>query len=106
MLLERQTTSNANNTNGFVDKNGHTYVSPALAGDLSIAYRFSPTMAVALGAVLLFETAGSDVTSTADGSQYLAGGKTGPVPLPTPAYHLATGAQTFVGPYLGLQFGP
>jgi hypothetical protein len=106
MLLERQTTSNANNQNGFVDKSGHAYVSPALAGDLSIAYRASPTLAIALGAVLLFESAGSDLTSNADGSQYLAGGKTGPVPLPTPAYHMAAGAQTFVGPYLGLQFGP
>ena len=106
MLLERQTTSNSNNQNSFVDKSGHTYVSPALAGDLSVAVRINPTIAVALGAVLLFETAGQDVVSTPSGTQYLAGGQTGPVPLPTPGYHFATGAQTFVGPYLGLQFGP
>ena len=67
----------------------------------------NPTIAVALGAVLLFETAGASVVSNPSGSQYVAGGASGAVvPLPTPGYHFATGAQTFIGPYIGLQFGP
>jgi hypothetical protein len=28
------------------------------------------------------------------------------VPLFTPAYHLASSGQVFLGPYLGMQFGP
>jgi hypothetical protein len=106
LLLERSATSNSGGQNAYVDKSGHTYVSPALASDLSVALRVSPTMAVALGAILWFETAGSDVTSASSGSQYLAGGSTPATPIPTPSYHLATGAQTFIGPYIGLQFGP
>jgi hypothetical protein len=106
MLLERQTASNSNNQNAFVDKSGHTYVSPALAGDVSIALRVSPTIAIALGAILWFETAGSGPVSNASPNQYLAGGQTTPVALPTPGYHFASDAQTFIGPYLGLQFGP
>jgi hypothetical protein len=54
----------------------------------------------------MMETAGSDLQSKAGPSEYIGGGATQPTPITTPAYHLATGAQTYVGPYLGLQFGP
>jgi hypothetical protein len=29
-----------------------------------------------------------------------------PEPLPTPQYHFASGPQVFIGPLIGLQFGP
>jgi hypothetical protein len=29
-----------------------------------------------------------------------------PLPIPTPQYHFATGSQIFLGPFVGLQFGP
>ncbi len=107
MLLERQTASNSNGQNAFVDKSGHAYVSPALSGDLSLSLRASATLAVALGALLWFETAGSSVLSNSSSNEYLGGGGGAPASaLPTPSYHMATGARTFVGPYLGLQFGP
>jgi hypothetical protein len=107
MLLERDTTSNSSSKNTFVDSSGHIYVSPALAGDISVALRVSPTMAVALGAVLWFETAGSNLVSNSSGKELLVGGASNsPAALPTPSYHFASGAQTFIGPYIGLQFGP
>jgi hypothetical protein len=106
MLLERSATTNSGAQNAYVDKSGHTYVSPAIATDLSVSLRVNPTLAIAIGGLVWFETAGSNVTSAPSANQYLAGGATPATPIPTPAYHFATGAQTFVGPYLGLQFGP
>ena len=102
MLLERQTATNSNATNSYVDKDGHAYVSPALSGDLSVAFRTSSTLAIAVGAFLWLESAGSNLTSNPNGQVLLSNGQ----PLPTPAYHFASGAQVFLGPYVGLQFGP
>jgi PEGA domain len=106
MLLERQTQSNSGNTNAYVDKSGHTYVSPAISADLAVSLRATHSIAIALGVALLLENAGSNLTSNPSSNQILGGGAAPPVPLPTPAYHFASGAQTFIGPYLGLQFGP
>jgi hypothetical protein len=106
MLVERQTTSNSNGRDAFTDSSTHIYVSPALSGDLAVAWRVTPTLALALGAILWFETAGANLVSNPDGTRELAGGATAPVPLPTPGYHFASGPQWFIGPYVGLQFGP
>jgi hypothetical protein len=108
LLLYRQTESNSGNQNAYVDKSGHTYVSPALSIDLSVSLRAGKTTAIALGVATLFENAGQTLIAPAQNSppQLLAGGQTNPVPLATPAYHLASGAQTFIGPYIGLEFGP
>jgi hypothetical protein len=110
MLFERDSKANVPGwENTYTDKSGHSYVSPAISLDGSISLRVSPTAAVALGLMLMFETAGSDLQSNPSGNQVI--GSSGPpvvggAPITTPAYHLATGAQTFIGPYIGLQFGP
>jgi hypothetical protein len=45
--------------------------------------------------------------STPAGPDRLVGGGSGPpAAIPTPEYHLATGPQVFLGPFLGMQFGP
>jgi hypothetical protein len=106
VFFGRDTKSNSGGENTYTDRSGHTYLSPAVSLDGSIALRLSPATAIALGLMMMFETAGSDVQSSPNGSQYIGGGQAPPAPLPTPAYHFATGAQTFIGPYLGLQFGP
>ena len=106
MEFDRKTKSNAGGVNEYTENSGHTYVSPALSVDGSIAYRFNRGLALALGVQLMFETAGDGPATSANGNQYIAGGNSTPFPLTTPSYHLASGAQTFVGPYLGLQFGP
>ncbi|HEY2513213.1 MAG TPA: PEGA domain-containing protein [Polyangiaceae bacterium] len=106
MQFERKTKSNSGGENVYTEDSGHSYVSPALSIDGSVSYRLSGTMALALGLQLMLETAGDGPASSANGSQYIAGGNANPSPLTTPSYHLASGAQTFLGPYLGLQFGP
>jgi hypothetical protein len=107
MLFERDTKTNAGTENVYTDKSGHGYVSPALSIDLSVSLRVSPTTAIALGGMLWFETAGAGVESNSDPNQVAAAsGSKVVTAIPTPGYHLATGAQTFIGPYLGVQFGP
>jgi hypothetical protein len=106
MLFERDTKSNNGGENVYTDKSGHTYVSPALSLDASIALRVSPSVAVALGLMGWFEAAGQSVQSKASPDAYIGSGSVTPVPISTPSYHLATSTQIFVGPYLGLQFGP
>ena len=105
MVLERQTQSNSDNANAYV-KNSSAYVSPAISADLAVSIRATKTLAIALGVTTMFENAGSNLASPASTNQILGGGASPPTPLPTPAYHFASGAQTFIGPYVGLQFGP
>jgi hypothetical protein len=51
------------------------------------------------------ESAGNGVVTEGDASRVLIL-PTGPVPLRTPEYRLFQGPQVFLGPYLGMQFGP
>jgi len=106
MLFERDSKSNSGGENIYTDKSGHTYVSPAISVDASIALRVSPSLAVALGAMGWFENAGQNLQSNASGSAYIGSSSVTPTPIPTPSYHLASGTQVFIGPYVGLQFGP
>jgi hypothetical protein len=59
-----------------------------------------------VGAAIWLEHAGDAVTTPAEGDVYLT--KDGEVPAPqaTPSYEMASGTQFFIGPFLGLHFGP
>jgi hypothetical protein len=113
MLLFRQSESNSGGQNAYFDKAGRTYISPAVNVDLSVALRTGKTTAIAVGVFGIFENAGQGVISPAPTAAqcsstvdcYIPHGLI-PVPIATPQYHLASGAQTFIGPYLGLEFGP
>ena len=52
---------------------------------------------------MLLEHAATEAPSA---NEYIGSLSVTPVPIATPAYHLASGTQVFIGPYLGLQFGP
>ena len=106
MLFERDSKSNNGGENIYTDKSGHTYVSPALSLDGSIALRVSPSVAVALGLMGWFEAAGQGVQSKPSPDAYIGSSSVTPTPIATPAYHLASSSQLFVGPYIGVQFGP
>jgi hypothetical protein len=87
------------------------YVSPAVSIEAALQFRISSTLALAVGLELWGDNAsvagtntvpaqsGKLLTNTADSTQQ-------PAPIPTPAYHLASGPQVFLLPFLGLQFGP
>ena len=84
------------------------YVSPALTLEASLELRVTPTVAFTLGLLLWADNASiagtNDVAASSGRQLYAASGA--PQPIETPQYHLATGPQVFLGPQLGMQFGP
>lgn len=105
MLLTRDTTSAANRAfrDAFVpDAEG--YLSPVLSLEPSLQYRIGPHTAVALGLSMLVESPRSfDQIPT---TKQEPGHSLGPSGLTTPAYELASGTQVFIGPFIGMMFGP
>ncbi len=85
---------------------GVGYFSPAISADAAIHLRLGQSTALSLGLMLWAESAGSGPATKAESTRYMGGGSATPVPIATPAYHLASSAQVFLGPYLGMQFGP
>jgi PEGA domain len=86
---------------------GFSYFSPAVSVDAAIHWRMTQTTALSLGFMLWGENAGNSVVTSPAQNDFLVNTATKTaVPLFTPAYHLASSGQLFVGPYLGMQFGP
>ncbi|MDB4938854.1 MAG: hypothetical protein JWP87_5826 [Labilithrix sp.] len=105
MLLTRDTTADANVDfrDAFVP-DAQSYLSPVLSLEPSLQYRLTPTTAIALGVSMLVESARSFdqiPTTKAEGGHSL-----GPSGLTTPAYELTSGTQVFIGPFIGMMFGP
>ena len=87
------------------------YLSPAVSLEGAAQFRITQTMAVSLGLQVWADNAsiaGSNTVPAAPGKVLvnLSDPKQPPAPIPTPAYHLASGPQVFLMPFLGLQFGP
>ncbi len=106
MLSERTATADAGGLKDADVFDGVSYFSPAISADAAIHWRLGQSTALSLGLMLWAESAGSGPATKADGGRYLGGGSATPAPIATPAYHLASSAQVFLGPYLGMQFGP
>lgn len=109
MFLERRT--RAKDSSGeqdlFVPDNAETYVSPVIAFEPAVLYRLSPGTAVSLGVQAFFETPTSflndrETPKTERDSTHRLGLRG----LTTPSYELASNVQIFVGPVLGMMFGP
>jgi hypothetical protein len=81
-----------------------TLASAALSIEIALSFRASPRFAMTTGMMFWFESA-STVTTKADPDRRVVG-PMGLIPLRTPEYRLATGAQAFFGPFLGMTFGP
>ncbi|HEY8077746.1 MAG TPA: PEGA domain-containing protein [Labilithrix sp.] len=80
------------------------YLTPVLSLDPSIGYRLSQTLTAQLGFAILVESArafDNVPTTNADPSHAL-----GRLGITTPRYQLATGTEVYLGPFLGLMFGP
>lgn len=82
-----------------------SYLSPGLSFDLSAQWRLTPTVALALGMFGWLENAGSDTRAAPDPNRVMVS-QNRVVPIHTPGYQLASATQLFLGPYLGMQFGP
>jgi hypothetical protein len=86
------------------------YLSPAITAEAAIQIRVTQTVAISVGGFLWADNASiAGSNSVPAGSQQLLSNGSStppPQPFPTPQYHLATGAQVFIGPFVGMQFGP
>ena len=83
---------------------GQSYLSPVLSLEPSIQYRLGAGTAIALGLSMLVESPRSfDQIPT---TKQEGGHSLGPSGLTTPAYELASGTQVFIGPFIGMMFGP
>jgi hypothetical protein len=112
LLMQRVATDTAGNSTKFVP-GGVGYLSPALSVEAAGQLRLSPTFGLVVGLLVWADNA-SIVGSNATSAQQSCGagvttGCTAPLgtsPIPTPSYHLASGPQITIGPFLGLAFGP
>jgi hypothetical protein len=110
--MERRTTATdgTNRSDVFspTNDNGVGYLSPAITVEGAIQFRVTPTMAIAVGMIMWADNAsiwGNNSTPASPPRTLVASGQA-PALIPSPEYHLATGAQVFLGPFLGMQFGP
>jgi len=108
MVLERVTT--AKDGTGIRDafvSDSPSYVSPVIAIEPSVMYRVTRGIAVSLGVQMFLETPSSfmndrETPKTAPERNHSLGLRS----LTTPSYELASNVQIFVGPVLGMMFGP
>jgi hypothetical protein len=81
------------------------YFSPVISAEVAFQLRVSPTMALAAGMEFWADSAsigGNNQVPATTGKPPVGAA----VPIPTPSYTLANGAQVMLGPFLGMQFGP
>lgn len=87
-----------------------SYISPALTLEGAVQFRTSATLAIAVGLEVWAENATSaPMTAGAPPAPLVNQNTTTnalPQQIPNPPYHLATGPQVLLGPFVGLQFGP
>lgn len=107
LAMQRDTrlTADASQRSAFVP-DPQSYLSPVLSVEPGVQYRLGPATAIAVGVTLLLENpnAFDSVPKTPPSS----GERIGPTGsgLTTRSYDLATDTQLYVGPFLGMMFGP
>jgi hypothetical protein len=105
MLLTRDTTADANPAlrDGFVP-DAESYLSPVISLEPGVYYRLGPHTGIGLGVSMLIESprAFDQIPTT----KLERGHSLGPAGLNTPGYQLASGTQVFIGPFIGMMFGP
>ncbi len=110
LVMERRTTTtdNTNRQDNYVPDGDVAYVSPAITLEAALHVRITPTIALAVGLETWAENASIAGTNSVgpQTGRLLAAANQTPAPIATPAYSLATGPQVFLGPFLGMQFGP
>lgn len=109
MILTRDVTTPSGGRDPLIT-DAESYLSPVLSLEPSIQYRLGQHTAVALGISMLVESprAFDQIpTSKAESGHVLSNGdKLPPSGLTTPAYQMASGTQVFIGPFIGMMFGP
>jgi PEGA domain len=108
MMLERVTTAkDGSGARDAFSSDNPSYVSPVVMLEPTVMYRVSPGVAVSLGVQMFFETPSSFMNGRENPKTTPERGHTlGLRSLTTPSYELASDVQVFVGPVLGMMFGP
>lgn len=107
MFAMRREAESTDGRTGYYADVGASYVSALLSLEASAALELGGSTALSLGLISWFEHAGDDTRSRAEERSVLTSNNGAPpIPHATPRYELANGAQWFVGPFLGLTFGP
>ncbi len=110
LVLTRDASRDSDGATDKLVPDAQSYLSPILSLEPSLQYRIGPHTAIALGLSLLVESPRSFDQIPTTKMEKLHGFSNGPnAPasgLTTPAYELATGTQIFVGPFIGMMFGP
>ena len=107
-LSERRATStDGKNLQDVYAPSGQGYASPAVTADASVQWRMTENVALTLGMLLWLESSSfTDVRAPGDLHRFMAADGQTPAAITTPPYQITSGAQVFLGPYLGMQFGP
>ena len=110
VLLTRTATRDSDGATDKLVPDAQGYLSPVLSLEPSLQYRLGAHTAIALGFSVLAESPRAfDQIPTTPGEK-LHGFSNGPgapaSAINTPAYELATGTQVFIGPFIGMMFGP
>ncbi len=106
MLLGRDTVAENGATSSTGNDDGEGYLTGVLSVEVAAQVLMAGTTSFVVGAALWLEHAGDGVTTPGEGNVFLT--KDGEIPAPqaTPSYEMASGTQFFIGPFLGLHFGP
>jgi hypothetical protein len=107
MLRTVTTTDGTDGTNEFAPE-AVSYWSPGVTLDVGAHLMLGETTALTVGVWFWAETAGDGARTEGESNRVITSDKDGvpPRPIATPSYDLANGDQIFVGPYVGMQFGP
>ncbi len=82
------------------------YLSGVLSVELAGQVRLGGTTSLVVGGNLWLEHAGDGAATQASSNERFVKEGSPPLPHATPAYNLASGSQLFIGPFLGVHFGP
>jgi hypothetical protein len=105
MVMKRSASDSAGDTNSYIPPSSAAYISPAISVEAALQIRFTQTMALAVGFQLIADNASIAGSNSVPAEPALPFGTNGTT-IPTPSYHLASGPQVSLGPFLGLAFGP
>jgi hypothetical protein len=112
LLMQRASSDPAGETAKYVP-GGVGYVSPALSLEAAVQLRLSLTFGLVVGMQVWADNAsiaGNNSTPSQPPCSATVTSGCAPLlgtnPTPAPAYHLASGPQVTIGPFIGMAFGP
>jgi hypothetical protein len=110
LVLTRDSMRDSDGAKDVLVSDAQGYLSPVLTLEPSLQYRLGPHTAISLGLAVLAESprAFDQIPSSASEKSHAFsnGPLAPPSKLNTPAYELASGTQVFIGPFVGMMFGP